>query len=89
LRGVEEEPSTSQSLSRELKARDQFRDSVSPVGYPRRKTLGEGGRGLTKERSTKSPLGIKISIENSNCHGGDLGAESHSWERKNQSVELF
>jgi hypothetical protein len=61
LRGIEEEPSISQSVSREPKARDRFRNSVSLVGYPRRKMLGEDGRGLTKEGSTKSPLGIEIS----------------------------
>jgi hypothetical protein len=44
-----------QSLTREPRARDQFRSSVSPVGYLRRKNLREDGRGLTKEGSTKIP----------------------------------
>jgi hypothetical protein len=83
LRGVEEEPSTMQSLSREPKTRDRFRSSVSSVGYSRRKSLEEDGRGLTKEGSTKFPYGIKISTENnSNLHGGDLGTECSSWERE-------
>jgi hypothetical protein len=52
--------------------------------------LGENGRGLTKEESTKSSLGIMISMEeNSNCHGGGLGTKSSSWEREKQSGELF
>jgi hypothetical protein len=90
LRGIEEEPFTSQSLSREPKTRDQFRNLVSLVGYPLRKTLGENGRGLSMEGSTKSPPGIKISMEeNSNLHGGDLGTKSHSWVRKNQREKLF
>jgi hypothetical protein len=54
--------------------------------------LGEDGRGLTKEESTKSPLGIEISMEdNSNRHGGGLGIKSSSWERERekQSEKLF
>jgi hypothetical protein len=87
LRGIEEEASTSQSLSRDPKARDRFRDSVSPVGYPRRKTLGEDGRGLSKEGSTKSPREIEISTkENSNHHEEDLGTECSSWERERNQV---
>jgi hypothetical protein len=47
--------------------------------------LGEDGRGLTKEESTKSPLGIEISMEdNSNRHGGGLGIKSSSWERERE-----
>jgi hypothetical protein len=61
------------SLSRELRTREWFRSSVSLVGHPRRKNLREDGRGLTKEGSTKSPLGIEFSTKgNSNSHGGDL-----------------
>jgi hypothetical protein len=52
--------------------------------------IGEDGRGLTKEESTKSPLGIKIStVENSNCHGSGIGTESSSWEKEIRSKELF
>jgi hypothetical protein len=48
--------------------------------------LGEDGRGLTKEESTKSPLGIEISMEdNSNRHGGGLGIKSSSWERERET----
>jgi hypothetical protein len=50
-------------------------------GKPRR----ERERGLTKERRTKSPLGIEFSIEeNSNHHKGKPGTERPSRERERQ-----
>jgi hypothetical protein len=40
-------------------------------------------RGLTKKRRAKSPLGIKLSIEeSSNLHVEDLGAETRVRERE-------
>jgi hypothetical protein len=60
------------------------------IGHPRRKSLGEDGRGLTKEESTKSPLGTNISTEeNSNHHGGAIGTELSSWEKEIRRGELF
>jgi hypothetical protein len=47
-------------------------------------TTFERERGeLTKERRTKSPLEIKLSMEeSSNRHREDLGAETRAWERE-------
>jgi hypothetical protein len=63
LRRIEREPSTMQSISREPRTPDQFGGSISSIGQPWRKNLGEDGRELTKEGSTKSPLEIEISRE--------------------------
>jgi hypothetical protein len=56
---------------------------VSSVGQKKAKeTDKEIGKTLTTMR-TKSPLEIKISMEeSSNCHGEDLGAESHMRKEK-------
>jgi hypothetical protein len=41
------------------------------------------GKTLTIERRTKSPLEIKLSMEESSSHHGeDLGAETRAWERE-------
>jgi hypothetical protein len=42
--------------------------------------IGVDGRGLTKEESSKSPLGTEISTEeNSNCRRRPLGTKRSSW----------
>jgi hypothetical protein len=68
---MEEKLSTHQSLSRESRALDRLGSSVSPVGQPRRKNLGEDGRWLTKEGSTKSSLGIEFFMEGNSIHHGE------------------
>jgi hypothetical protein len=70
--------------------KDRFRDSVSLVDHPRRKSHGGNGRSLTTDECTKSPLGTKISTkENSNHHGGAFGTELRSWEKVIKSGEPF
>jgi hypothetical protein len=50
----------------------------------------EMGKTLTTERRTKSPLEIKLSMEeSSNRHGEDLGAESRAWKEKKQRENCF
>jgi hypothetical protein len=50
-----------------------------------KETDKEMGKTLTTERRTKSPLKIKLSMEESSSrHGEDLGAKTCAWERENQ-----
>jgi hypothetical protein len=52
--------------------------------------IREDGRGLTKDDSTKSPLGIEISTKKgSNCHGVGLGTESSSWRKSLRRGKLL
>jgi hypothetical protein len=53
-----------------------------------KETDKEMGKTLTMERRTKSPLEIKLSMEeSSNHHGEDLGAESHM-RKENKRREI-
>jgi hypothetical protein len=55
-----------------------------------KETKKEMGKTLTTERRTKSPLEIKLSMEeSSNRHGEDLGAESRAWKEKKQRENCF
>jgi hypothetical protein len=61
--------------------------SVRRVGLTDRakmkETNKEMGKTLTTKRRIKSPLEIKLSMEESSSrHGEDLGAETHDWERE-------
>jgi hypothetical protein len=50
--------------------------------------LGEDGRGLTKEGSTKSPLGIEFSTEGNSNHHGKTSELSilHGRERTKEKI---
>jgi hypothetical protein len=63
---------------------------VSPVRQKPKETDKEMGKTLTTERRTKSPLEIKLSIEqSSNHHGEDLGAESSVRESDLELETIF
>jgi hypothetical protein len=55
-----------------------------------KETNKEMGKTLTTERRTKSPLEIKLSMEeSSNHHGEDLGAESRVRKEKKRRENCF
>jgi hypothetical protein len=55
-----------------------------------KETEKEMGKIVTTERRTKSPLEIKLSMEeSSNHHGEELGAESYTWKEKKRRENYF
>jgi hypothetical protein len=76
--------------TKNTRTRSRLGGLVSSVGQKKAKeTDKEIGKTLTTMR-TKSPLEIKISMEeSSNCHGEDLGAESHMRKEKKWRENCF
>jgi hypothetical protein len=78
---IGDEPSTSQVPIKNKIAWDHFAESVLMEGHATRKSLESDGKVPTEDESTKSPLGIEFSTEeSSNRHGGAFGTKRESWK---------
>jgi hypothetical protein len=65
LRGIKEEASTHQSLSKVPRTRDYLGKSVSPIGYRQKESIGEMGGFLPR-------IGIPNPTWNQDFHEGKL-----------------